>query len=167
MASVDDLALFGDDGLICSVKKGIEQHFRITDLGLLTHFLGVKKTEIRNGSLSLTQKPLIEKLLGEANMLQWKPCSSPLPMSHILYENRMPLNTEELEEMKFVPYSNILGSLLHLSTRTKPDLSTAVSMLGKFQAAPAPRHWKAMNDVLRYLKGIANFGLHYFNHSNT
>lgn len=63
--------------------------------------------------------------------------------------------------MQTVPYSSVLGSLLHLNTRTRPDLATAISMLGKFQSDPAPRHWKALKDVLRYLKDTLDFGLHY------
>lgn len=126
------MAGFGDDVLICSVKKGIEKYFRITDLGSRTHFLGVKITSIGTGTQALTQKPLVEKILGEANMMEYKPRYSPLHTSHIQYEKRIPLTTEEREEMKSVPYSIDSGSLIHLRTRTRADLSTAVPILGKF-----------------------------------
>ena len=35
----------------------------------------------------------------------------------------------------------------------------AVSMLGKFQDDPAPRHWKALKHVCRYVKGTADMGI--------
>ena len=34
-------------------------------------------------------------------------------------------------------------------------------MLAKFQSAQAPRHWKAMQHVVRYVKGTIGYGLHY------
>lgn len=58
-----------------------------------------------------------------------------------------------------MPYLHILGSLIFLSTRTRPDISTAVSMLGKFQQDPSPKDWKAMTHLLRYLKGTAHMGI--------
>ena len=156
---VDDLGMFGDQKLILRVKQDIKRYFTITDLGKLSHFLGVAINEQKGGSLTLSQRPLIEKFLRHANMLTCKPAASPLPMSHVLYEKRVPVTAEEEDEMQLVPYSSILGTLLHLSTRTRPDLATAVSMLGMFQSSPAPRHWKAMKNVLRYLKGSMDFVL--------
>ena len=60
MAYVDDLSQFGDDGLIFSVKKGIEKYFRVTDRGSLTQILCVKhiywKRDPRVGSNAADQK---------------------------------------------------------------------------------------------------------------
>lgn len=69
LAYVDDLALFGDGDMIQNVKEGIKKHFQITDLGKLTHFLGVSISDLRNGSLTLNQRPLIEKILMDTNMM--------------------------------------------------------------------------------------------------
>ena len=63
--------------------------------------------------------------------------------------------------MHAVPYNSILGALLYLSTRTRPDMATVVSMLRKFESAPAPRHWNAMKHVLRYLRGTMEYGLQF------
>lgn len=46
-----------------------------------------------------------------------------------------------------------------MATRTRPDISTAVSMLGKFQSDPSPAHWKALKYLLRYVAGTTDFGL--------
>lgn len=51
--------------------------------------------------------------------------------------------------------------LLYLSTRTRTDISTAVSLLGKFQADPGPVQWKYLQHLLRYLIQTPEYGLLY------
>lgn len=158
LSYVDDLALFGDEGLIIWVKEKLKSLFKITDLGKSKYFLGVAIVENAE-NITLTQAPMIEKLLEAVNMSTCKPAKTPLPLSHVLYECRTAPTPAEIKEMVNVPYQEVLGSLLYLSTRTRPDISTAVSMLGKFSSAPAPRHWKAMKQVVRYLQGTKQVGL--------
>lgn len=62
--------------------------------------------------------------------------------------------------MESVPYRETLGLLIFLSTLTRPDLATAVSMLGKIQAEPARKHWQAMKHVIRYLIGTVDYGIY-------
>lgn len=57
------------------------------------------------------------------------------------------------------PYKSVLGVLLYITTRTHPDISTALSTLGKFQAEPRPLHWKKLQHVLRYIAHATNFEL--------
>lgn len=51
--------------------------------------------------------------------------------------------------MESIPYWQVLGSLLFLCTRSRPEVATAVSMLRKFQEALLLVHSKAMQSVLR------------------
>ena len=157
----DDLKIFGDEKLKLRLKKYIKRCFTITDFGKLSHFLGVVMNEQEVGSLTLSQRPLIENILRQANMLACRPAASPLPISHALYEKHVPVTAEEEDEMKLVLHSCILGALLHLITRTRPDLATAVSMLGKFQSSPAPRHWKANEECTEVLPGVDEFYFRY------
>lgn len=158
LAYVDDLALFGNLELIQFVKEKLKKAFNITDLGASQQFLGVTIQEEKD-NISLSQIPLIQKLLTATNMTTCKPTRSPLPLSHILYEARKELNTDEFSNMEMVPYRQVLGSLLYLSTQTRPEPATAVSMLEKVASGAAPRHWQAMKHVLRYLRGTQNYGL--------
>ena len=64
-----------------------------------------------------------------------------------------------MKAMRDIPYREVLGSLLFLATRTRPDLSTAVSMLGKYQQAPMIEHWKSMKAVTRYIVGTLDYGV--------
>ena len=88
-----------------------------------------------------------------------KPADTPLPLCHQLYENRTEISNADKEYMKTVPYRKLLGSLIFLSTRTRPDISTAVSILGNFQENPSPVHWKHLKQVIRYLVGTVKHGL--------
>lgn len=52
-----------------------------------------------------------------------------------------------------------MGSLLYLSTATRPDITYAVSNVAKFCAKPTKQHWIAVKRILRYLKGTQKYGL--------
>lgn len=65
--------------------------------------------------------------------------------------------TEELNEL----YQEMVVSLLHLETCTRPDISFVTSLLSRFVAAPAVEHMAASKTVPRYLKGTAKLALHY------
>jgi len=90
-----------------------------------------------------------------------KPTRTPLPMGHVLYEARSELTEKDAAVMENVPYQSVLGCLLFLSTRTRPDIATAVSMLGKFASAPTINHWQAMKHVVRYLICTRTYGIHF------
>jgi len=50
-------------------------------------------------------------------------------------------------------YPSLLGSLQYAAVCTRPDISTALSILGSAQANPTVAHMQALKKVLRYLKG--------------
>lgn len=160
LAYVDDLGLFGDFIRISWVKDQLSKRLRITDLGPSKYFLGVSISEEESG-ISLTQKPLLERILVDTGMTTCKATRSPPPLSHILYESRKDLTEAEMHEMEGNPYKKVLGSLLYLRTRTRPDFSTAASMLANFSSSPSAQHWTAMKHVLRYLQGTEDYGLHF------
>jgi hypothetical protein len=56
-------------------------------------------------------------------------------------------------------YLSMLGSLQYAANCTRPDISTALSILGSAQANPNVAHMQALKKVLRYLKGSSNMSL--------
>jgi hypothetical protein len=58
-------------------------------------------------------------------------------------------------------YSQIISSLKYLASATRPDISFAVSKLSRFVSNLEDDHWHALERVMRYLKGTANYGIHY------
>ncbi|XP_072060230.1 secreted RxLR effector protein 161-like [Arachis hypogaea] len=72
-----------------------------------------------------------------------------------------PKNNLERKQMEGIPYASVVGSLMYAQTCTKPDISFAVGMLGRYQSNPGLDHWKAAKKVLRYLQGTKEHMLTY------
>ena len=56
-------------------------------------------------------------------------------------------------------YSSIVGMLLYLSTNTRPDISFAVSQVGRFCSNPKKSHSTAIKTIVRYLAGTIDKGM--------
>ena len=54
----------------------------------------------------------------------------------------------------------MIGSLMYL-TNTRPDICFAVNTLSQFLTCPRHVHLTAAKHILRYLKGIVDYGLKY------
>ena len=67
----------------------------------------------------------------------------------------------EREQMKKIPYASAVGSLMYAQTCTRPDISFAVRMLGRYQSDPGFEHWKVAKKVMRYLQGTKDYMLTY------
>jgi len=72
-----------------------------------------------------------------------------------------PKNDLERKQMENIPYASIVGNLMYAQTCTRPNISFAVSMLGRYQSNPGLDHWKASKKVLRYLQGTKDHMLTY------
>ena len=58
-------------------------------------------------------------------------------------------------------YQAVIGSLLHLSLKTRPDIAFAVGSAARFCSNPDATHWTAVKRILRYLKGTSDLGIKY------
>ncbi|XP_061363681.1 secreted RxLR effector protein 161-like [Gastrolobium bilobum] len=72
-----------------------------------------------------------------------------------------PKNDVERKEMESIPYVSVVGNLMYAQTCTRPDISFAVEMLGRYQSNPGMEHWKSAKKVLRYLQGTKDHMLMY------
>ena len=61
--------------------------------------------------------------------------------------------------MEELPFRNVLGCLLWLTTNTRPDIAFAVHQVARRTADPSLAAWKAIKRILRYLKGTPTLGV--------
>ena len=155
---VDDILLGGkSDGQMSDVKKALSKQFKMKDMGALHHFLGVKIVrDPRSGDIWIGQQAYSEAVLQKFGMEHAKAVATPVDTS-----SRLVRATEKCDSVDQAQYQSAVGSLLYLSTRTRPDITYAVSNVARFCAKPTQQHWIAVKRILRYLKGTPNFGLLY------
>jgi hypothetical protein len=65
-----------------------------------------------------------------------------------------------LELIDATLYRQIIGSLMYL-TNTRPDICFAVNNLSQFLVEPRRAHLVVAKHMMRYLKGIMDYGLNY------
>ena len=58
-------------------------------------------------------------------------------------------------------YSQIICSLIYLASATRLDISFAASKLSQFTTNPGDDHWRALEQVMHYLKGTTSCRFHY------
>lgn len=137
----------------------LSSHFAMKDLGSLHYFLGVEAVRTTS-TLKLTQSKSIVSILSRMNMLDCKPCSTPVKMGRklSLYDGTL------LDDP--TSYRQIVGALLYL-TLTRPDIMYAVQQVCQFMHSPRDTHLQAVKRILRYLKGTINFGISFISTSSS
>ena len=71
------------------------------------------------------------------------------------------VNKEDALNDSHYHYRTVIGSCLHLSRTTRPDIALAVSELSKYVTCYGLVHVKAANWLALYLKGTADMGITY------
>ena len=70
-----------------------------------------------------------------------------------------PQTEEEKQSMKAVPFMECIGSVMHLTHLTRPDIAYAVGQVSRYSQNPGQEHWKALKRIMAYLRNTMNFGL--------
>jgi hypothetical protein len=50
---------------------------------------------------------------------------------------------------------------MYLASAIRPDISFAVGKLSQFVSNQGDNHWRALERVMRYLKGTVSYGIPY------
>jgi hypothetical protein len=151
---VDDLIITGGDaGAVGKFKAQMMNTFRMSDLGLLSYYLGLEVSQGAAG-ITLRQTAYAAKILEKAGMAGCNASATPMePKLKLLKEGDTP-------SIDATEYRSIIGSLRYLCN-SRPDLSYAVGYLSRFMEAPREEHYAAVKRVLRYVAGTQQWGLHY------
>ena len=126
----------------------------MNDLGVADVILNIKLLRDENGGITLLYSHHVEKVLSHFGYSDCTPSPTPYDASVLFRKNRR-IARDQLR------YSQIIGSLMYLVSATRPDISFAVSKLSRFVSKPGDDHWRALERVMLYLKGITIYGIHY------
>ena len=146
---VDDLIVTGartED--INGFKHEMAAHFRMSDLGVLSYYLGI---EVRQGKeeLTLDQSAYALKLLERSGMAECKPCVTPM-------EERLKLTkASTAAKVDATLYRNIVDGLRYL-VHTWLYIAFVVGYVSRFMKDPREDHWAAVKRLLCYVKGTVD-----------
>ncbi|CAL2259563.1 unnamed protein product [Prunus armeniaca] len=105
-----------------------------------------------SGSIRLTQNKYTIDLLKRSNLLECKPCSTPMASKGSLSRTAgHPPSDPSI-------YRQLVGTLQYL-TLTRPNIAYAVQFVSQFMGYPTDLHMEAVKRILQYLKGTLGHGL--------
>ncbi|CAL2229802.1 unnamed protein product [Prunus armeniaca] len=149
---VDDIVYTGSSSqMIEEFRRDMMEHYEMTYLGVLHHFLGMGVIQSKQ-NIFLHQRKYGQKLVEKFGLKDCKIVATPLAMNERLSKND---GSEAADEGE---YRQIVGSLLYL-TATRPDIMFAPSLLARFMHNPTKKHMGTAKRVLRYIQGTIDFGI--------
>ncbi len=69
-------------------------------------------------------------------------------------DSKLVKKTDEDDEEDQKKYQAAVGSLLYLSTKTRPDIAFAVGNVARFCSEPTQVHFSAVKRILRYTQDL-------------
>ena len=127
--------------------------FTLTIDDSLTSFLGIKFERGSDGTFTMTQPGLIDKIINATGLQECNPNGTPSTPNQTLGKD--PDGDEFSEQWS---YPSVCGMLLYLSTNTRCDIAFAVSQVCRFTHCYKQSHAKAVKMLVRYLAGTREKG---------
>ena len=135
--------------------------FRGKHVGPLSWFLGMSVEQGSDYTVDLHQEQYLTKLLEkfvparESSLIKHAMPCNPLTFQRLTTAK----NDAERDKMAKLPYLQLIGSLLYLSTMTRPDIAYHMSILCSFMHDPSPDAYHAAIDLLLYVNHTKHYRL--------
>ncbi|KAK2982872.1 hypothetical protein RJ640_009714 [Escallonia rubra] len=151
---VEDLIFTGNNpSMFDEFKDAMAREFEMTDMGLMSYYLGLEVKQMKDG-IFMSQEGNAKEVLKKFKMLDSKLVKKPMVCGVKLR------NFDDRKKVESTFFKSLVGSLRYL-TCTRPGILFSVGLVSRFMEAPSSIHMKAAKQILRYLKGILDFGLFY------
>jgi hypothetical protein len=157
------LVVYVDDvGMSAKLKQDVdemvtrlhEKGFELTREGSFSEFLGIKfEKNADDGSVNVTQKGLINEIVETAGVTDCNPNWTPASTAPLGSDP----DGEEMDETWNC--RSIIGTLLCLTTNTRPDLAFAVSQAARFCHNPKKSHATGVKTVIRHSHRTSDKGM--------
>uniref|UniRef100_T1IS24 Reverse transcriptase Ty1/copia-type domain-containing protein n=1 Tax=Strigamia maritima TaxID=126957 RepID=T1IS24_STRMM len=126
------------------IVKSLATYFNLVDLGLVTKLLGVNFVRTKDGII-MHQIGFIQKLANVFNIVKNEIVKVPVTVGTTL------VRCKEGESVEDFPYRSLIGSLMFLASRSRPDILYAVTYLSQFNVLHSGAHVKCLKQVLQYV----------------
>ena len=151
---VDDVAAWGSEVKVDWLTNELSKMVELRCLGRISNFIGISFVHRDDGSVEMNQKSYIREMLKEHGMLNSRGVSTTLePKVKPIREG---INEEPVSSTM---YRKAIGSLLHLSNCTRPDIAFSVSFLSQKCTNPTVSDWRNVQHLMRYLNNSADMSL--------
>ncbi|KAL0551788.1 hypothetical protein IC582_010877 [Cucumis melo] len=137
---VDDLIFTGNcASMFEDLKKAMTQEFEITDIGLMSYYLGIEVKQSEEG-IFIYQERYTREILEKFNMMNSKPVATPIETGTKLSKHEEGDDIFDLHTTRY---------------------SFSVGLVSRFMESPITTHLKVTKRILRYLRGTLDYGLFY------
>lgn len=158
---VDDLVVIGaNEKRLASAKSQLKTCFSMTDLGPLKFVLGIEveysaeQRTCRLNQIGYLQGLFVKYKVSDDAHPRQQPALNTL--------DDMTPNTETVATPDEIHnFASIIGSLQWLAGGTRPDIAFSVGRCARFLANPSKAHFRAVHQILLYLKGTVDYKLTY------
>ncbi|KAL0334641.1 UNVERIFIED_CONTAM: Retrovirus-related Pol polyprotein from transposon TNT 1-94 [Sesamum radiatum] len=151
---VDDLILTGNNQhMYENFKKVMAQEFEMSDMGLMSYYLGLEVKQ-RSDGIFISQEAYARETLKKFKMKECNPVTTPIECGVKLSKD------DGARKVDSTTFRSLVGSLRYL-TCTRPDILFAVGLVSRFMENPSEEHMNAAKRILRYLKGTFDYGIFY------
>jgi hypothetical protein len=133
------------------------------------HDLDLDACSVEGDANSLCSPLCLSSLVAEPHLMDMEllnACVDTIdPASHALY-NMHPLEgTQEhcaLESAAGYSYHQVLGEIIYVYVVCHLDIGYAAMLLSRFSQAPAREQYKALKDIVKYLRHTVDWGIIYW-----
>jgi hypothetical protein len=162
----DGLCASNSKSFLTTVTERMGQKYELINHGTPTHLLGMKIVrEGETGPIHVSMPEYTRQIIEAANMEDCNPSTLPHQPNMYLTKAMSPQTDEERNEMKKIPYANVLG-MLNFLIRVRVDIVHAVNAVAEFTSNPGRQHWTAIKLIIKYLAGTPDHGIWYRKQNN-
>jgi hypothetical protein len=152
---VDDLIVISPDTKrVDELYKQLSKEYNLTGGEDIESFLGVHIERSTDGkSMTLSQKALIEQLADQFPTIKGsRPVKQPMVSDAQFYKADCVQPTDDKYDAKLhTQYRSILGTLLYVCGKTRPDISYSLSKASTVMSAPSQKHMDLLWHIFRYV----------------
>jgi len=151
---VDDILFTGNRDEMDEFKRFLSGEYDLKAPGNVKQFCGIAIRQ-EGERILLNQEAYIKELVKRFGVEKTRKVN--VPMTKI--PEKAGTATQDQAIARTTPYRELIGSLMFLSTQTRPDITFSLGILSRFNNNFNEEHWKAAKKVLRYLNETSQYNL--------